>query len=271
MKTYKNLILGGANLSIFTYIGSLYILEQNNLLTTIENYYTTSFTSILILLLNLEYTIDEIFKLYNDIELINILDINNYDILNIITNYGLYNGNYIENKIQYILESKNYNKNITLLELYNITNKSLNIVCINLSNSLEELINYKLYPNMEVYKLIKIGLTIPFFIIPFKYNNNIYISGLILNNFPSNYCNINESLAFITNNIKIHTYNNIIEYIILIIYNLIQLKYKIHNNIIQYNVTNDLNIFITLEEKLTDYNYGLKIMKEYIEHNNNDN
>ena len=67
MKTYKNLILGGANLSIFTYIGSLYILEQNNLLTTIENYYTTSFTSILILLLNLEYTIDEIFKLYNDI------------------------------------------------------------------------------------------------------------------------------------------------------------------------------------------------------------
>lgn len=271
MKTYKNLILGGANLSIFTYIGSLYILEQNNLLTTIENYYTTSFTSILILLLNLEYTIDEIFKLYNDIELINILDINNYDILNIITNYGLYNGNYIENKIQYILESKNYNKNITLLELYNITNKSLNIVCINLSNSLEELINYKLYPNMEVYKLIKIGLTIPFFITPFKYNNNIYISGLILNNFPSNYCNINESLAFITNNIKIHTYNNIIEYIILIIYNLIQLKYKLHNNIIQYNVTNDLNIFITLEEKLTDYNYGLKIMKEYIEHNNNDN
>ena len=183
--------------------------------------------------------------------------------MNIIYNYSIYNGNIIEIILKKYIKNKNYNENITLLELYNITQKSLNIVVANITTLEEELINYKTKPNLEVYKAIEMGLTIPFYIKPFRYNNHVYISGIFMNNFPICYCDMNETIGLITTNIS-NKCDNLIEFIMLIIYTIIRTDYKKHNNILEFENINDLNFNINNEEIMDSYNYGKLKMNTFI-------
>jgi len=269
---YNNLVLAGTFISIITFIGALKELENINILQKIQNYYSTSLSSILILLLVLDYTIDEILEIYKTIKWIELININNYDICELIDNYCIYNGDIIEITIKYYIKYKGYNENITLQELYNITGKSLNIVVANISKFEEELINYKSHPSMEVFKAIEMGLTIPFIVKSVRYNNNIYICGTLNNNFPICYCNMDETIGLITKNIYYKNYQNIIEFINLIFYAIIRTNYKTHKNILELENKYDLEFNINMDEIYKGYSYGLKMMKEFIQNSNsNDN
>lgn len=267
---YNNLVISGTNISIIVYIGALEILEQQNILEKIENYYSTSFSGILILLLILGYKVDEILEIYRRVVCDNMLDLENYDIINLINNYGLYDDMNINNMVMKFITDKNMDENITLKELYDKTGKSLNIVILNLSKMEEELINYKLEPNLEVYKLIRMSITLPFIFSPVKYNNNIYISGTPKNNFPICYCDMSDTIGMMYNNILCVSVNNIIELIILIIYcvvnrNMDDMYDK--KNVIKFDNVDDLNFNITEEEIIRNYNYGKEVMYNYMKNN----
>lgn len=269
MLEYNNLIISGTHISIITYIGALYILEQNDILYKFKNYYSTSFSSILILVLILGYNINEILEIYNNIEWIDILSIDNYDILNFINNFGLYNGDVINNMVKKFITDKNMSENITLKELYEITGKSLNIVVLNLSKMEEELINYKIEPELEVYKLIQMSISIPLIFSPVKYNNNIYISGVLINNFPICYCDMNDSFGITYNNIQCIGVNNIVELIMSIVYCVINRNINKNEtkNIIHLDNKNDLNLYITEKQIIESYNYGKEVMDNYVKNN----
>ena len=168
----KNLVLSGTHLSIITYIGTINIIEQY---FNIKNYYACALSSVLALLLVLNYSSQEILQIYKDIKWDEIINIKNYDITNLIHNYCIYDGNIITDLIRKFIIDKKFDENITLLELYNKTHKSLNIVVSNLTSLEQELLNYKTKPEMTVVKAIEIGITIPFFTKPIKYNNEIFI------------------------------------------------------------------------------------------------
>jgi len=274
MINYNNLVISGTNISIVFYIGALYILEQRDILKKFKNYYSTSFSGILILLLILGYKVKEILEIYKKIVCNKMLDLENYDIINLINNYGLYDETYVNNMVRKFITDKNMDENITLKELYEKTGKSLNIVVLNLSKMEEELINYKTEPNLEVYKLIRIGITLPFIFSPVKYNNNIYISGTPKNNFPICYCDIDETIGITYNNVLCINVNNIIELIVLMIYCVINRnKDDIDGmkNVIKFDNIDDLNFDITEEEIIMNYNYGKEVMDNYIKNNIEDN
>lgn len=269
MLKYNNLIISGTHISIITYIGALHILEQNNILDNFKNYYSTSFSSILILLLILGYNVNEILEIYNNIVWNDILNIDNYDILNFVSNFGLYDGTIINNMVKKFITDKDIDENITLKELYEKTGKSLNIVVLNLSRMEEELINYKVEPDLKVYKLIRMSISIPLIFSPVKYNNNMYISGVLINNFPICYSDMNDSIGITYNNIQCIEVNNIVELIMSIVYCVINRNTNKNNskNIIYLDNINDLNLDITKEEIIESYNYGKEVMDNYIKNN----
>ena len=101
-------------ISIITYIGAINIIEKKY---NIENYYGSTLSSVLCLLLVLEYTSDEILKIFKDIKWNEVINIKNYDITNLINDYCIYDGTTIEDLIKQYIKHKNYDENITLLEL----------------------------------------------------------------------------------------------------------------------------------------------------------
>ncbi len=266
---YENLVISGSYISTIIYIGALSILESKNILYTIKNYLGSSFSCIILLLLNLNYTVDEIVIIYKNLLSSNIFNIYKCDIINFINNYGLFDSNEFDSIIKGYITNKYYDENITLKELYEITNKSLNIVCMNLSNVEEELINYKTYPDMKVYYAIKISCSIPLLFNPVKYNNLMYISGILNNNFPINYYknNVETTIGLTYINVQSNKINNILDLIVSVIYCLINTEIVESGNIVYFENRDDIEFKINEEQININYNYGKNIMEEYINDN----
>ena len=110
---FKNLIFCGGGIKLYTFIGAIKVLEENDILSNITTYIGTSIGGLISALLNINYTHSELYKFIESFNLNEIIDI---DISNLYTNnYGLDNGDKIEKFIrilfklrEVILHLKNY-------------------------------------------------------------------------------------------------------------------------------------------------------------------
>ncbi len=267
---YENLVISGSYISTIIYIGALSVLEKKNILHNIKNYLGTSFSGIILLLLNLNYTVSEIVMIYKNLVSSNIFSVYKCDIINLVNNYGLFDSDNFDSIIKGYLKDKQYNENITLKELYDITDKSLNIVCMNLLNVEEELINYKTHPDMKVYEAIKISCSIPLLFSSVKYKNLMYISGILNNNFPINYYenNVGNTIGLTYINVQSSEINNILDLIVSVIYCLINTEIEENDcDIVYFENRDDVKFKIDEEQININYNYGKNIMEEYINGN----
>jgi NTE family protein len=260
------LCFSGGGIKGFAIIGILEYLEKNNKIniSLIKNVVGTSCGAIISFLLSINYTINEIKEFILNFNF-NIL-INNIDIENIFINYGIDNGN----KVIYMLESflKNkYNLNdITFNEHYKLTNKQLIIIGTNYTKSCEEVFNYIITPNMSVITAIRISISIPLIFTPVLYNDNYYVDGALVNNFPINYCNIQNTIGI---NITTLNNNNKLDDITTFINNCMHIILKkqynslniIELNIINYNA---INFDISFKEKEELINNGYNIASKYM-------
>jgi len=178
---YKNkLILSGGGIKGIAHVGALYALEQINCLDKIIEFSGTSVGSLIIALYILGYTPAE---LYDFIKLFNFSKLKNLSILNI-NLFGLDNGSRIEYVIKRLINGKNYDENITLKILYDITKKKIifTTICLNTMNICY--ISHESHPDLTLYLAIRMSLSIPFIYCPVQYNNQLYIDGGCLDNYP---------------------------------------------------------------------------------------
>lgn len=80
--------------------------------------------------------------------------------------------------------SKKVNKNITLLELYNLTKKRLVLVTVCKESRSKVLIDYETSPNMKLSMAIRQSSAIPGFMEEIKYEGKTYWDGAVLDNYP---------------------------------------------------------------------------------------
>ena len=175
-----SLFLSGCGTKGNAFIGSLKALIENKTidLEKIKRYVCCSGSSVIILLLICNYSLNIIYKLSDRLKYDELLDLNDLDIL--FDNLGVFSNEKIGKLVDCILHKKFKKKNITLKEFYDLTKKEFICKVYNLTEKKEEYFSYKNHPNLEVSLLVQMTTCIPFFFKPIKYNNKYYIDGGIL-------------------------------------------------------------------------------------------
>lgn len=182
MKEKKNLALSGGGIKGITHLGALYALDKLDILQNITHFSGTSVGSLIIGLHVIGYSPLE---LYEFIKVFNFDELKNMDINNI-NNFGFDTGTKMEYVIRRLITNKGFNNNITLQEIFNKTGKhiTLTTVCVNTMTLC--LLSHDLWPDLELAKAIMMSITIPLIFCPVIYNNNMYVDGACLDNFPVN-------------------------------------------------------------------------------------
>lgn len=157
-------------------------------------YYTgCSVGSIVCLLLNIGYSINELNEILLKINFGNFQDLK---IRNLIEKCGLDEGIKFTNFFKAVIINKNYNQNITFKELHKLTNKILTIVVVNITKGIPEYHNYINTPDMCVVLSIRMSINIPILFSPIFYKDCFYVDGALLEPFPYFYNKNTEKIGF---------------------------------------------------------------------------
>ena len=170
-------------------IKAIYIIGCLNNLSKIHplhlfNYYTgCSAGSIICLLLNIGYNIDDIeniisidLKIFQEVKITNLINYGGFD-----------NGIKMNNLFKAFILNRDYDVNITFNELYQKTGKTLTFTTTNITTGKTEYHNYITQPNMSILLSLRMSINIPIVYTPIKYNDNYYVDGALLDSYPYNY------------------------------------------------------------------------------------
>lgn len=189
MDNYNTLVFEGGGVKGIAYIGALKYLSEVNVLKNIQNFAGTSSGSQIATLLAIGYKIDELEEILLNTPFEDFLD---YDYCSwlpfccCICRYGLYNGTYLKNYLDKLIQNKLGKKNATFQDLWNKKNTHLKITGTCLEKKKIFIFDYINSPNMEISLAIQISSCIPFVFKPIKYNGYTFVDGGCIRNFPIN-------------------------------------------------------------------------------------
>ena len=213
MKEYNHLIIEGGGLLGFCYIGGIKYLLNNNHLKHVVKYTGTSIGSLICIGLVMNLDIEKMVSFLKQNEFINKKDINLYTFID---KFGLDNGERFRQML-YNLDDK---FSLTLKELYEITNKEVNIKTANLSQMTSTVMNHLTYPNIKIVDAVYMSCCIPILFAPIKYEEEMYVDGGCILSNRSNCISDNDeciSIKCITSIQSKSKINTLFEYLIKII------------------------------------------------------
>ena len=199
-KKIKTLCFSGGGIKGFSFLGALQGLIEKKIvnLSEIKCFVGTSIGAMLAFLLNLEWEIEEIKEFIFNFNFSKLKgEINS---ISFFQNYGIQDGDRFKLLLIKFLESKLNVKDITFEELYLKTNKKLIIIGANLSKAKEIVFSYKNTPNFSVILALRISTSVPVIFAPVIYENEYYVDGGIVNNFPLNHCSKKSTIGFYIKN-----------------------------------------------------------------------
>jgi len=172
---FNKLIISAGGTNGYIFVGILKYLNEIGYLNKINKYIGCSVGSILCFLLSINYSIDEIEQIFLKIDIKELL--NDFNINLFIKYKCIYNNYKIVNYFKELISNKGINKNITLLQHYEMFNKKICFIVSNITTNKCEYITYKNYPNLKLWKAILMSISIPIIFPQVKYNNNYYVDG----------------------------------------------------------------------------------------------
>jgi predicted acylesterase/phospholipase RssA len=274
---FNELIIGSGGINIFCYIGALKSINEYYPLKNFKYLTGSSAGSLLCVLLNIGYTIEDIKELTFKININDFFDIKIINLLNI---GGFIDNSRIINLIKSTFITKNISINITFQELYELTNINLTMNSVNQTLNNIEYFNYINTPNMKIIDCMLMSMNIPLIFPPIVYNNNLYVDGAVLDPYPINYHKDTYKLGIVsiteyekdfifssnnaTDNIltssNIDFMTNIKDLCLLIYYNYLKMFYskkKYKNTIYILNIYhNEFNFNIDDGSKINLYDLG---------------
>ena len=181
------LILSGGGVNCLGFFGSLKYLEENKIVEKdFKNIKTIIGVSggifnIIPFLLNLSY--ESIVKIVLNYDCEQIIDLENFTINDILIDYGILRnpGSQI---IETILINKGLSKELTLLELYEITKINLISKVVNLTQSSVVYIDHESHPDLKLTTVCDMTSCIPGIFKPIIYQEEYYVDGAVCGNFP---------------------------------------------------------------------------------------
>jgi predicted patatin/cPLA2 family phospholipase len=181
----KNLVLSGGHLNGFVYINFFKYLNKFNtsFYKNIENIVTISIGSLfgLFYILNIDLS---------SIKWGDTISFNDYRFDLLFSKYGLNTCDNLINYLKNILIEHDFNPDLTLKDIYLLTNKKLHILCTNIENNSIHSFN-KDNNNLKVMDIVRMAITIPIIMTVKKYKNVKYIDCALTTNMVSNFIHNN--------------------------------------------------------------------------------
>lgn len=200
MRTIENLVFKGGGVLGITYAGAIEALNEKKLLDNVKRVAGTSAGSIVATLLSLRYSAAEIKTLVNATPFKDFED--HWNPLRIVTEYGLYAGDYFLSWMKKVIKDKTGNENITFAEMSAAGFRDLKVFASDLNTmSIREFSN-ETTPGVIVAESIRASMSIPLFFKAWKFpndnpNDHIYVDGGVLYNYPiTAFDNYNDTLGF---------------------------------------------------------------------------
>ena len=271
MKKYTHLVISGGGVKGIAIIGSLKVLYEKDLMKDIVAYIGSSVGGLICYLLNIGYTIDELFDIMFNIDFSKYRELNFSSIFN---EWGIDSGNSLMKLIFSISKQKNISNDITFIELYNKTNKELILTGSNIVKNEIVYYNHINTPDMKIMDAIRITISFPFIFYPIKQSDSILVDGGMFSPYPIEYFkDIPDKIGIVVHNKFI--YNNIEnceDYLITMIncmqerYEKIYLdKYESDSIILNINNINSMNFELTKEIKEEMFEIGVKTANSFLE------
>lgn len=196
MSKIDTLILTGGGMRDVSVIGALNVLEKKYILNNITKYAGSSSGAMICVLLNIGYTPLQIkesaFSQGTKMVFDNFFKVP----FNLIFKYGLFSGDKMVKYINILFTEKQLSPNITFIELYEITKKTLVLTGTSLTQKRTFYFNHHTFPNMKVIDALRISISIPLYFTSIKYMidniNHVFVDGGFLNNFPLYYFEITD-------------------------------------------------------------------------------
>lgn len=179
MKTKDTILFSGGGMRGVVFLGVMKYLEENN--CEISNYYGVSVGSMFAFLMCIGFGADELKEIVVNKNFTDLCDIN---LKSFLTKFGLDTGNNIIKWIEETMSLKNILSNITFLDLYKRTDKKLTIFASNIVTSEMKCFDYKSTPTLRILDAIRMSMSIPLIFTPKKLNSEIHVDGAVVNNFP---------------------------------------------------------------------------------------
>ena len=203
--TIKNLVFSGGHFKGISYIGVLRALEELNIKKNLKTILGVSSGSLFTLPFVLGLSSHQIETILNSLSLEQIYNINIESILNISNDYGIDNGFKITNLLKIIIKQILNNENATFTDLHEFNSELKFVVgAANVSTHQYEYFSYETTPNMPIYLAVRISISIPIYFKSICYNDNHYMDGAFINNYPIDYFKneIDTSYGIIFNKIE---------------------------------------------------------------------
>lgn len=259
----KNLVFSGGGIKGYSFIGCLKALEELKIINHIQAISCTSIGALFSFLIVIGYNSNELEQIFSNI---NFNNLQNLDFFNFKNSYGFDNGEKIIKFLKVLIKEKGFNNDIKFLELFEKTKIDLIITGTNISKQKIEYFNYKSYPDMEVIKALRISMSIPIVYEYVKFNDDIYVDGGLLDDYPIDYFrkDASETIGFLmfdyseTLNIeKLDEYLFSFLFCLLKKVNKIKKKiYKKNTILIKQNKIGAIDFYITNEEKKELFQLG---------------
>jgi len=184
---YKYLIFEGGGVLGTAYAGCIKILEDKNILPHIQGFAGSSIGALVATALacgaSSKFLHEEVFSIdfrtlkdysYNIIT----------DLYHIFADYGLCHGSVLLETTRSILKKLAGNADITFKEHYERFGKELIVTGTNLSKRRTVYFSHKNTPDMKLFIALRISASFPIIFRPVKYEEEIWLDGGMLNNYP---------------------------------------------------------------------------------------
>lgn len=273
------LILSGGSSAGILYAGVFKALDELNILKNIKIIIGVSAGTLYTVMYLMGYTTSEIVKFAETFDNSKLTSIKNFESLSfdkILIEYGLDNGNSFKKVFIKIAKQKKIDPDITLLEFYKLNKIKFVIGVANIDTLEEEYFSYDSTPNIKLFDAIRASISLPIYFTPHKINNKLYVDGGCMNNFPTNYAEIDKTKTIaimISNPINKLINNNFINYFLNILKSIsigwrdALLRGFDDIIIIDSNVSNIFNFSIELNEKKRLVKLGYDSIKNsYLNH-----
>jgi NTE family protein len=239
--TIKHLVLSGGGLLGLASLGCIHkLLELKKIdINKIETIYATSIGSLIALLLcfhklgidNImikDYFIERPFEDVYKMSVQKIIDLYN--------NNGLFDQTTLFNLFKPFFQILEINMMITMKEMYELTKIEIYMFSVNINTFKTTELSYK-DQDLPILHAIYMSCSLPIFFKPLKFNNDHYIDGSLLCNYPIKQCidmNYNNEeilgIYFVKNDdTHMKDNDNILIFILILLYNLILMINKILN------------------------------------------
>jgi predicted acylesterase/phospholipase RssA len=285
----KHLALSGGGVSGLAGIGALHKLFESNILKIeeIKSIYGTSVGSIIglfICLHKLSITNEDIKDYLVQRPFYDTYKINMNQLLNIYDSKGIYDKSTAFILFKPFFQMLEISSEITMKELYNLTSIELYFYTVEINSFVLKELSHITTPNLSVIEAIYMSSTIPIIMSPLIKNDECYIDGGILCNYPIQECINNnvEKKEILGINYNYNTFHkitfvndktNVVDYIITILNNIIIIIAKMISDktkketttyheisiSIEWSIKSIINMFYSQEERL--YLYAKSIIR----------